>query len=499
MVRTQLRTGGDHFEATADYRTDDFAKPGEQFLGTTPFGLRNAVITLGGPLFSKLRYFIAGQHHSLRDQSVRFLEPFRFDSLKTDPTGSRPPGQPLPGPIAFERNYVPNNFYQENTAQGTLAYDLNEALRFHFTGSLADIQTPADAAWPFALQNIFKRRDAHQKTRTSLAQLQMSHTLNAKTKYNIAFLSSDRSFRQVDETFGEDWMLYADSLANARAGYGDFISRFEGPLSYRTIVAFSLAHPNAPLNSFSKNDQSSFGGWFNFSSQITAQWRLQAGAQMESWTMRKYEINNIASALTYLYGRDGNTPREFQSEHQRSVSLARAGFVNHVGYDVDGNLLDSGPDGPRHPALLSMYIQNTWERGPVRAQLGLRYERIASDIVTPNDIYEPAYDPFLFYIDESQLTTSAPNDYFLPRLNLSYARGRSSFFLGFGQYVQTSPLEDLYTGNRILSQAMLGLGSQTVGFLAEPERATHFEFGAQQQIKPNLRITGAFFGRKVQI
>ncbi|MDQ7052918.1 MAG: carboxypeptidase regulatory-like domain-containing protein [candidate division KSB1 bacterium] len=92
VVRTTVRTGGAKFKATVDYRTDDFAKSGQTFLGTHSYGYRNGVVTLSGPMpmFDKLRYFVAYQFNGMRDRNPQLHHaiPFlRFDRRRIRRTG----------------------------------------------------------------------------------------------------------------------------------------------------------------------------------------------------------------------------------------------------------------------------------------------------------------------------------------------------------------------------------------------------------------------------
>ena len=47
IVNATIRTGGSKLKGTIDYRTDDFAKGGDTFLGTTSRGYHNVVGTIG--------------------------------------------------------------------------------------------------------------------------------------------------------------------------------------------------------------------------------------------------------------------------------------------------------------------------------------------------------------------------------------------------------------------------------------------------------------------
>ena len=60
IVRTNVRTGGSSFKASLDYLTDDFAKPGNEFLGTSSFGYRNVVATLSGPRLQEHEFLPCG-------------------------------------------------------------------------------------------------------------------------------------------------------------------------------------------------------------------------------------------------------------------------------------------------------------------------------------------------------------------------------------------------------------------------------------------------------
>src|ERR1043166_7572614 len=155
IIRTTLRSGSSDYHGSLDYRTDDFAKPGGKFFGTSAFGYRNAVLTLSGPLAEdKLRFFVAGEHNFIRDRDQRWMTPFRFENLRIDENDARwrrdsvtrislPIDSQafLPGPIAFGENYVPANYQERNTLQGTLSFDIG-ANKLRFSGSYTGLRSP---------------------------------------------------------------------------------------------------------------------------------------------------------------------------------------------------------------------------------------------------------------------------------------------------------------------------------------------------------------------
>jgi len=499
IVRTTLRSGGSDFKASLDYRTDDLAKPGEKFLGTTAFGFRNAVLTLSGPITNKLRFFVAGQHNYLRDRDVRFLEPFAFNNLATDALGSRPAGVALPGPLIFEENYVANNSRRDNSLNTTLTYDVSNDLKLRFTGTYQTVDVPEQFRnWPNGLINFYRLRSPSDETRIGLGNLKLTHVVNPKTFYEVAVSYSNRSFRRFDETFGDDWKLYADSTANAAAGYGDFIGRWEGPLQFSVIQNFLLNHPNSPINSYFKNDQKNLGLSADFTSQLSPRWEIKVGGRYDRWSMRRFDINFIDRFMTFAFGRDGNSVRTFASDYERRVRLDRAATINRFGYDVDGNKLDSGVEGPMKPEFMAFYVQNKFEYQDLVLNFGLRYERIATDALAPVNFEKPAFDKDLNYPLEDQLKRVGAEDYFLPRVNFSFpVTDKTVFYATYGKYVQMPSLnDDVYTGNRQLAVSIspvtrspYGFFGQWAGFSAKPERTTQYEMGLRQSISDNFAFT----------
>jgi len=171
IIRSSMRTGGPTWRLSLDYLTDDFAKPGKTFLGTTARGYRNAVATISGPLANGIRVFLANQYNYSRNDQAIFLEPFRFEGLKTDNFGSRRMGLPLPGLevtsagdtvrgiVEFKKNYLFDNWSWSNTAQGNLVFDMTQLadlpLKIRLSGNYTFSRSIGTGSWPGALANYY--------------------------------------------------------------------------------------------------------------------------------------------------------------------------------------------------------------------------------------------------------------------------------------------------------------------------------------------------------
>ncbi len=507
VVRTTVRTGGSKLKTTLDYQTDDFAKPGEQFLGTSSFGFRNAVLTVSGPLpfVEQVRFFVAGQHNYVRNRQQMFLEPFRFEGLVTDGFGGRPPGELLPndGVVEFKRNYLYNNWRESNTLQGTLVYDMNP-FKFRFTGSYIGNERPTGGQWPTALAQYFNQaRNRMVETSTGFGNFRMTHVLGPETFYEVGIAYSDRANRTYDPTFGDDWWLYQDSIANASKGYTEFSRRFTVPLQLSTINGFRFDYPGTPTNSYSRDRQTSLSGSIDLTSQINTNFELKAGGRIESWTVRDFTVGNIARLLEYQYGIDGKQLRTFANAEERRILLRRQGAIDNFGYDVDGNESDDGFDAPREPLFASAYIQSKFEFQDLILNLGLRVEYYDTKNLRPEDPATPAFNTTLDAIDESALIETDPFFYFLPRLSFSFpATDNTVFYAQYGRYVQLPDLDRIYVGNGPLSTSISPITRSAIGgstaFLALPERTTQFEIGIRQILSDNFAFTLSGFYKHVK-
>jgi hypothetical protein len=531
IAKTTLKSGGTSFSGSIGILTDDLAKPGEQFLNTSAFGRRVISATIGGPLFGDLKFFVAGQHNYVRNRQIMFLEPFSFDTsdvLRGDVANPYGVGTPLPAPLIFERNYIPNNYLQINTVQGTLSYDL-DALKLRLTGSYQADEAPFNGGpvsavkpvlggtaitdqegggWPAVLVNYYnQRRTPVDFTKTWFANMRATYLFGTTTTAEVGFSLQQRNFSRKDPTFGEDWTKYVDSAANAAAGFTGWTSAYQWPQQYSVIDAFNFNHENTPNNTFNKNKQFAIGGSADVTSQLSSSVEIKLGGRFESWTTRSYQIGNIRQAMTLLYGADGRTPRVFSSPEARRIALARGtggGNINHYGYDVDGNEVGSGVDGPRKPLFISGYAQSKFEYNDLVINLGVRFERYDTKNKTFADPTNPPFIDSLDVIDESKLVDQEPFNLFLPRVSFSFpVSDKTVFYAMYGKYAQLPSLNQQYVGNTVLSRTVSPITRGNafltpVGFLTKPERTTQYEMGFRQVITDNVALTLTGFYKNLE-
>jgi outer membrane receptor protein involved in Fe transport len=515
LVRTTTRTGGTKYQFSLDASSDDFAKPGEEFLGTTSRGYRNVVLTAGGPLGSNdIRFFVAGQHNYVRNRQSIFLEPFRFDSLKTDALGNRAAGLLLPngGTVDFKKNYLYNNWQLSNQIQGTVLFDYSP-FKLKFTGSYEMASNPSGGSWPGALGLYFnQKKNIMNETDRLFGGLRFTHVLNSTSFYEVGVSYQSRFTESFDQDFKgttfNEWLKYPDSVANAALGYTGFSSRYNGPQAWSTIYAFGFTDPNAPNNGYSKNQQSSIGATVDFTSQVNSNWELKAGGSIESWTMRNYNFSSISGYMT-RFDTDLNSVPDlvFANPYEERLEAQRTGGITNYGYDYKGVEVDAGLDKPFKPFMASAYVQNKFEYQDLILNVGVRYELFDPKGTKANttlnavtgqlDYQNPDFDYNLGIIDESKLGEMDSYQLLLPRISFSFpVTDRTVFYALYGKYAQMPSLNSIYQSNLQLSGLLnplrrvgYNLGGTTIGFLARPERTTQYEMGLRQTLTDNFALT----------
>ncbi|MCU0452365.1 MAG: TonB-dependent receptor [Bacteroidetes bacterium] len=547
LVRTTTRTGGTKYQFTLDAQTDDFAKPGEEFLGTSSRGYRNVVVTAGGPIVSNdIRFFVAGQHNYFRNRQSTFIEPFKFAGLTQDALGSRGPSVegtllPFGGDIEYKKNYLYDNSFESNQLQGTLLLDFNP-FKVKLTGSYELSSNPNGGGWPGGLANYFRsqsrqvtmpdgstrvtRRYSTSETTRLLAGARLTHVLSPSTFYEVGVSYQDRFAETFDPEFKgttfADWLKYPDSLENAKLGYGGWRSRYSTPFAYSAIQQFLFAHEDAPNNAYAKNQQSAIIANVAFTSQINTNWELKAGGQIETWTIRSYNFGNIAGYLKFMdSNEDGIIDRTFANPLEERTFVNNAGVIATVGYDNYGVEVDDGVNAPGEPFLASAYVQNKFEYQDLILNVGVRYELIDPKAVSVPKQLNPATNQFDYQnldaiwdytyetFQEDKLTKTDAFQLLLPRISFSFpVTDRTVFYALYGKYAQLPSLNLMYQDNITMSSLLdplsrvgYNIGGATIGFLIRPERLTQYEIGLRQTLTDNfaLTVTGFYKDTRDQI
>lgn len=555
IVRTTFRTGGPRLRGSIDYRTDDFADPGKEFLGTTSRGYHNVVATLGGPVpgLSKMKFFVATQYNSLGNRNYSFIEPFKFDPvddslpgwsmdewnsgtrdfyapwLLEDGISGRADffGMPLTHangdtiPLEFKRNYLPNNTRKSFSTNLTLTYPVSSAIKLRLTGSYAFNRTPNAGYSDFesALENYYSNTRYNSDSHNTLVALRATHLINPKTFYDLSVSFSNRRGKTTDPLFGDDWRKYADARAWGEAGLdtSQWLRTFTGPNAYSAVFDFTMTSPNAPRTGYSFYNRNGLGLALDFTSQVLTNLELKVGGRLDHWTNRSWSINS-RTYMQYVYGNDGELWDEtlpnnggrtwdddpgvlegkWSEEYIRNLELERYGGISRYGYDLMGeNYVNDGPYGTRNPFLASGYLQTKWEYRDLILNVGVRYETYDYNALRPEYSEAPVYDAANEWIDVDALVYTDPYSYLLPRINFAFpVTDNTVFYAQYGKYVQSINYSAMYQSFSSLSALIPERRDvlwTSVSYLQKPERNDQYELGIRQSLTQNFAFTVTAF------
>ncbi|MCX6134368.1 MAG: TonB-dependent receptor [Ignavibacteriales bacterium] len=534
LLSVATRTGDSRLRASLDVQTDDFAKPGKTFLGTTAFGYRNIVGTLSGPLLTPaIRIFLAGEHNYIRDRQIIFLEPFKIDGLVDEGVySSSLRGVPLPGPIEILRNHVPNNWREQNQVSGTLLVDLKDIaslpMVMKFAAGYSHSRQPEGSSWGDSFTNGLLRnyyRGSHlmmSELSTWFITGKLTHTLSPSTRYELGISYQFSKSRTYDPSFGDDWASYPDSLEWEAKGFSTALwrSRYSGPPEWGTRMMYFRAE-NWPNDRYSKGENGALGITLDLSSSVSKDIEVRIGGHLSSWTHRLFDLQYISYYLTGpVYSAQYRPPA---NEYERRLLYLASLVGGNYGYDylgrkTDGYTLDGAPAGavldPPYKSLNGgAYLQVSYVSGGVAFDIGGRYEFFDEGLKyiepVPNPLTgQPDYrniwiNQRLNIIDESKIENTRPVGLLLPRLGFSVAASENTtFYAHYGEYAQFPRLDLFYQGSAGFS-AGLSPNSRSpyagkFGFFVQPERTMNIDCGISQRLTDNMVLTTAVYYKELK-
>ena len=512
IVMSRMKTGGDRLSVHVDVQSDKLSSPGRPFLNTVVQGYENVVGTIGGPLpLFGIRFFLAAQRTAFANRQPMFLEPFRYDNLIDDGLYSfERRGNALPGPVAFNRDWLPGNRSERSTFQGNGSMELF-GVSFKAIGSYDEHEYPVGSQWPNALTNYFNQsRNMLSRVKTRFGAIQATYSLGDVVTATMSYSFYDRFSKTFDQIFKDNWMAYPDSAANARYfDTSEWLDRYYEPPLYSTIYAFRFKAPGSPNNAYSKERQSQSRWAIDLVYHTSPSLTIKTGGDVDSWTMRSFSIGNINNLLRYLdmyWPYDGVFEASFSNDYERRIQYISRGNITTYGYtflgkESDGYKLNGGPDvlldPPYELFFASAFGEAEFQTQDFSMSVGLRYQYFDPQFKTvqpgpgPLGVYDVNYNMALGIMDESQIGKSEAQSFLLPRVNLRFSpSAQTSFYAGYGMFAQMPALNPLYVSSYNFSWSIATDDRSPYGgnlaFEVQPERSKQYEFGIEHALVPNI-------------
>jgi outer membrane receptor protein involved in Fe transport len=472
IISTQTRTGSESYNVSFEGITDHFVNTGDKFLGTYSYGYSEFAITAGGPIIpdqKELKFFVAASNNFTRSPAGFFRG--------IDMKGIFDPGLAASGTADTFNIYYPsgiklNNNQNTYQVQGNVSWDLNPfTIRLNGGLTLVDGQLGAqDRGGNTDARSFYTRgRSGINQGQTITTSLKITHVINPNSFYDLIFNYYNDFYVNMDPIFKHNIAMYGDSIANA--AFGTTLKRDGNETDAYNAYGYQFERTTIPYDGYVKQRTLSFGGKANFLYQAGSHHELKFGGEYNYYTIRRYGIAPVQLASNARSVADGSENRIYSR-------------VNNYGYDVYGNVSNSGFDAPKHPVFAAAYFQDKIEFPDLVINAGLRLDYINID----GEVFKNAQDISFTsdnLIDPSSLVKVDPLLQVSPRLGFSFpVTDKTVFHAQYGKFVQQSRLRDVYMGINLIADNIKGgyALSAPVGFGLKPERTTSYEIGFKQQL-----------------
>lgn len=454
VVNVITKGGGSSYSGSIEGLSDNLGGVGDKFLGTRVYDYNLYDANLGGPIIKGKdfgTFYFSGQRRWQRDRAPR----------------------------SNYNSFLPSNTLGGITGQGKLLFPLGEHLNLN-VGALAsdDDWQEYRNAYRFDLAHSPRYEDRNRSLTGSL-----SHTLNAKTFYNlgVSFFSTER--KRGDGLFFDDLTAYnrtpnLDYRTDIPWFYPGFSGNPGDPLS-DSLAAAALAVPGSTGTAWDdylhrKSEYLSFKG--DMTSQINAYHQLKFGGQYDLHTLRFYQ--------NYF-------PTNFSPVQQD---------IDSYGFGQDGNTeSDSGIDGPRKPRTAGAYLQDKYERSGLVVNAGVRFDYINVNADALKNENNPLGDDG--QLTAADLTESKTYSRISPRIGVGFpVTDRMVLHANWGQFFQQPNLQDLYVSYRFL-EYKVQTGQYFVPFgnpNLKPEQTTAYEVGIAQQMNDYAKFDLSVYYKDVR-
>ncbi|KAA3620213.1 MAG: TonB-dependent receptor [Calditrichaeota bacterium] len=522
IVRQSLKSGSEKYQFSVQAETDNFADPGEQFLGTHSYGYSDYTLTASGPVpgVDKLRFFFAGENEFRRDRNQRFWEGFDINHSDTyvdennfplviDDLSARQEAQDFQTMIQQQGLHMRDNFTENAlserwTGNGTLVYDASPFI-VRLGGALTFRRNQGDTFTnlPARIFNLENQTIADQST--ALLNLKLTHLVNPTTFWEVNLNYFDKRNINYDPVAADrhNYFSYWDSTANAAQGvtFDRYFSPNVSPVGNTfTINRFTFNAPGSPAG-YNKYKRGYFGGSFALTTQVKDH-EVKLGGHAELNTIRNYAVGPRTMLTRARAFPDDFRDAYSGDEVAQDAWLVNMGMRKTYGYDPFGNENDiDGPNGARKPSRYSAYLQDKFELSDLVINAGLRLDIIDNDDFIITDLANPAWDNENSVLDQSKLQDKDPAVELSPRLGVAFpVSDRTVFHMQYGKFVQAPRLDQLYANNAWYNAIFIGGSSfQTgnVGNGLDPQKTVMYEVGFSQQFTDAAAFDITYFYKNI--
>ena len=397
---------------------------------------------LGGPIVpgkEDLTFFVSGERGWQRDRTPSFLP----GNYKTEL-----------GALGFDNEFKPNDWSSTWNGQAKVNWQINGSMSLK-GGAIAsrDHWREYLHSYLFDAAHMPQYEDKNQSYHVSF-----NDVVNTRTFWNLGFNWFDTQRKRGDG-------LYFDDLAAYQRRSNP---RFDPdlPMFWRNGHVF---------DNYLQRHSSYYGVQGSFNRQVDRYNQLKAGGDFQRHTLRFFQHYFPSRAADNLnwdgYGYDF-------SSGNGVTSLVENG--------------DNARDGPKHPKIWSLYLQDKYEREGLIVNGGLRFDDINVDTPALANPRAPLVSgEFPDSLNPEDLSQNKTYARISPRLGVAFPLDDKTLLrFNYGQFYQQPNLQDLYVSYRFL-EYKINTGGYYVGFgnpNLKPEHTTAYEVGLQKVLGDRSRL-----------
>jgi hypothetical protein len=523
IISTDFKTGTDQYHFSIRTETDNLgnyngnnyslapdgyvkANSTDKFLNTYSYGYSDYVLTLSGPLVTdKLKVFLSGENYFIRDITPSFFyaNPTAFsdgallDTTKVYDTGFYSGITDEFQYLTWTGGNVPGVMDNRYTTNGTVLFD-NNPIILRLAGAFTWERTRGATGGVFntlgtTLIDLFNTARLPVNDYSNLLlNLKGTYLLSPSTFVEANVNYYDARHKTYDPVFGDNFLLYSDSLAASK--YGWVYPSYAAPPQEYDFYGFPFNRPGTPIVSpgnsigngnrqnYTKDHNNYIGASAAFTGQL-GKHALKLGGSFQRWTIRRFQEFDGNNFLATVRQYPDQAATVAGLRNLIATTLFRD--YNNYGFDVYGNETDgSGDFAPKHPVLASGYLEDRIEVSDLIINAGLRYDFIDMDSWSWTRPFNPGADSINTFPDTT-LTTGSTYNYVSPRLGFSFpVTDKTVFHLQYGKFVQAPSLDLAYTGVYQIAQELTStnLFTNPIAFNPAPVRTTQYEIGFSQQL-----------------
>lgn len=480
IVHLIPKRGTDKLAFFAEVNTDAAAP----IMGSESYKRNGFSLAAGGPIGSdQLKFFVAGEFSSADDTEPGY---HGFPKFNLSESGIRSADPAVPDTVIFQTNGNGTVSFKQGPRPGKSNSESERNIYGNLSYDWGRWQIDVTGLYSFNQRNTFS-------TEYLFSPGQVPHSERTTVQSGISFKWFFQP--QMVLQFGGNYYQTHHTTTNrqyfnaAQKDLSVLTNKQTGSTSFTTFYNDNLFFDiNRGYNYYMEGESQSVSGFSDFQWQADPHNLIKAGVEWRNYTIRRFN----------LY--DSDNPLTGSNDYYGYKVVSSGGKVQ---LKTTGS---SGLDGAKNPSTKSLYVQDSFNYGPYRVEIGLRWESFNSGTRQLKNLSDPTgqNDPSQFSqinpktglpqagtLGEEDFESESSISHISPRASAAYQLFEQWTFRGrWGRFYQNPNLRDMYVGTEFLERQSLApfLDIPVGNSRLQPQRTDEWEIGVEFRVDQSYKI-----------